>query len=580
MANNEIKTNAEIYREQRKERLAKAAKKKGSGKHDKLIRIIVKVISVILIVALVLFGAAKVLTDVFCVPQKVLSAATYGDLKLSVAEYNYYYMSLYNQAVQLSQQYDQQYSGMGSQYFNTAVSPADQEYTGEDAGENVETWADYFKYSAHERGFLTKIVYNEATSEEAKKAGFELTKEQQEEMDTQIKETIDTLAEYAKQNDYALDNFIAKSCGEGLTEKSYTELLERDMMAQYYLTWYQENAAEKADDKAINDYYKENRDIIDLASIRYFTVSYAEAEEGSKDETYTKAQAKARAEQFKSEVTNEKSFIAASQKYAPESYTENYEKENATLVENINASSLDSISEDMSKWVMDSKRAKGDLAIFDAESQECYYIVYMAATAHKNTASAGADVRHLLVEAQTTTEDAEGNAVELSQDKIDANFAKAKDEADKLLKKWKDADATEESFIQLVKENTDDTASAETGGLYEDVSIGSGYVAEFEEWAVAPHKKGDTGIVKTDYGYHIMYFVGADDTQKWESDIRDAIGANAYTEYSEELYNEIHKDAKLSEAIVNFFSARIEKLINRNVQSYAASAQSNAAATY
>ncbi len=575
MANNEIKTNAEIYREQRKERLAKAAKKKNSGKHDKLIRIIVKVISVILVVALVLFGAAKVLTDVFCVPQKILSAATYGDLKLSVAEYNYYYMSLYNQAVQLSQQYDQQYSGMGSQYFDTTVSPAEQEYTGEDAGENVETWADYFKYSAHERGFLTKIVYNEAVGEDAKKAGFELTKEQQEEMDTQIKETIETLEEYAKQNDYALDNFIAKTCGEGLTEESYTELLERDMVAQYYLTWYQENAAEKADDKAISDYYKENRDNIDLASIRYFTVSYAEAEEGSKDETYTKAQAKARADKFAAEVSDEKTFIAATKSYAPESYKENYADDDATLVENINASSLESISEDMSKWVMDTKRAKGDIAVFDAESQECYYIVYIAVTAHKNTASAGADVRHLLVQAQTTTEDAEGNSVELSQDKIDANFVKAKQEADKLLKAWKDGDATEESFIQLVKENTDDTASAETGGLYEDVSIGSGYVEEFEEWAVASHKKGDTGIVKTDYGYHIMYFVGAEETQKWESDIRDAIGSNAYTEYSEELYNKIHEDAKLNDTVVNFFSTRVEKLIDRNVQSYAASASSS-----
>ena len=34
MSNNEIKTNAEIYREQRKERLEKASKKKHSAKKD------------------------------------------------------------------------------------------------------------------------------------------------------------------------------------------------------------------------------------------------------------------------------------------------------------------------------------------------------------------------------------------------------------------------------------------------------------------------------------------------------------------------------------------------------------------
>ncbi len=575
MANNEIKTNAEIYREQRKERLAKAAKKKSHGKHDKLVRIIVKVISIILIVALVLFGAAKVLTDVFCVPQKVLSAATYGDLKLSVAEYNYYYMSLYNQAVQLSSYYDEQYSGMGSQYFDTTVSPAEQEYTGEDAGENVETWADYFKYSAHERGFLTKIIYNEAVSEDAKKAGFELTTEQQEEMDTQIKETIDTLSEYAQQNDYALDNYIAKTCGEGLTEKSYTELLERDMMAQYYLTWYQENASETADDKAIAEYYNENREFIDVTSIRYFTVSYAEATEGSEDETYTKAQAKARADKFVSEVSDEKTFIAATKQYAPESYKENYAEDDATLVENINATSLESISEDMSAWVMDTKRAKGNIGVFDSETQECYYIIYVVTPAHKDTTSSGVDVRHLLVEAKTTTEDAEGNTVDLSQAVIDKNFANAKTEAEKLLAEWKKGDANEDTFAALATANTDDTGSVETGGLYEDITSESSYVPEFLDWCMASHKAGDTGIIKTDYGYHIMYFVGAEETQKWESDIRTAISENAYTDYSESIYDKIHEEAKLSETVVNFFSARIEKLIDRNVQSYAASSSSS-----
>ena len=64
------------------------------------------------------------LTEVFCVPQKVLSAAKYGDEKLTVAEYNYYFMGLYNQAVSISQQYDQQYSGFGSQYFDTTISPS------------------------------------------------------------------------------------------------------------------------------------------------------------------------------------------------------------------------------------------------------------------------------------------------------------------------------------------------------------------------------------------------------------------------------------------------------------------------
>ena len=146
MANNEIKTNAEIYREQRKERLAKAQKKK-SGKGDKIIRILVKTICILLIAGVVLYGAGSLLTKVFCLPQKVLTVATYGDEKVNVAEYNYYYMSLYNQLATTTQQIDSYYgAGYGAYYtgFDITKDPAEQEYIGEDAPEGVKTWADYF----------------------------------------------------------------------------------------------------------------------------------------------------------------------------------------------------------------------------------------------------------------------------------------------------------------------------------------------------------------------------------------------------------------------------------------------------
>ncbi len=568
MANNEIKTNAEIYREQRKERLAKASKKKNHGKHDNLIRLIVKIISVILIVALVLFGTAKVLTDVFCVPQKILTAATYGDEKLTVAEYNYYYMNLYNQAVQLASQYTQQY-GQNISGFDTTVSPSEQEYVGEDAGENVETWADYFMYTAHERGFLTKAVYKDAMSEDAKKAGFKLTDEQTKEMNDQIKEVMDYLADGAKKNDYALDNYIAKTCGEGLTEKSYKELLERDFIAQYYLNWYQENATEKATDEDIANYYKENKAYVDIASIRYFTVSYAETE--GKD-GFTQKEAKAQADKFLASVTDEKSFIELSKEYAPKDYKENYADDDATLAENINASTLESISEDMAKWSMNEKRAKGNIAVFDSTAQECYYIVYIVEPAHKNSSSAGVDIRHLLVEAATTTTDAEGKTVDLPQATIDKNFKEAKAEADKLLKQFQDGKQTEDAFAALATNYTDDPGSKETGGLYEDITSESSYVPEFLDWSLAPHKKGDTGIIKTDYGYHIMYFVGADQTQKWESDVRNAIGTDAYDEYNNSVYDKIHEESKLNDGLVEFFSERILKVIDRSI-AYSASNQ-------
>ena len=559
MANNEIKTNAEIYREQRKARLAKAAKKKKSGKGDKIVGIIVKVICIVLVATVVLYGAAKMLTDVFCVPQKVLTAATYEDEKLSVAEYNYYYMSLFNRAVSISQQYDAQYQGYGSSYFNTSVDPAEQDYPGEDAPEGVKTWADYFKHTASTVGLTYKALYKEATSEEAKKNGFELTEEQKTEMQKSIDEALKTLTENAERDDFSLDNYIAKVCGEGLNEKSYRELLERDSVVAYYQEWYQENAKTSITKEDVDKYYADNRADIDIASIRYFTVSYAEATEGSTDPVYTKDQAKARANQFVAKVTDEASFIAAVKEFAPASLKSSYADESVTLGENLTKPNIATLSEAFANWMFDAKRTAGEISVFDVEEQKTYYIAYIVTPAHKDTQVASADVRHILVQAETT--DADGK--KLSDAEVAKNFATAKTEADKILAEWKAGEATEDSFAKLATAKTDDAGSKETGGLYEDIKNDGKYVPEFTEWALASHKVGDTGIIKTDYGYHIMYFVGADNMQKWESDVRSTIASEDFETHFNGITDAITEKTERNDVIVDFFAKRTAKVVSR-----------------
>ena len=90
----------------------------------------------------------------------------------------------------------------------------------------------------------------------------------------------------------------------------------------------------------------------------------------------------------------------------------------------------------------------------------------------------------------------------------DEDWAAALSEAEAILAQWKSGEATEESFIALVKEKTEDTASAETGGLYEEINLNSYYVENFQNWAIdSSRQPGDTEIVESTYGYHIMYFV-------------------------------------------------------------------------
>ncbi len=580
MANNEIKTNAEIYREQRKERLAKAAKKKKSGKGDKIIRVLVKTLCIILIAGIVIYGAGNVLTKVFCLPQKVLTAAKYDGEKINIAEYNYYYLSLYNQIANTAQQYDSYYgTGYGAYLtgFDYTADPAEQDYKFEDAPEGVETWADYFKVMASEKAFLNREIFEEATSEDAKKAGFEITEEEQKEIDSEIEEIFTKLEENAQEADFSLNNYISKSCGEGLTEKTYRELIERDYMVEKYLTWYQENASETTTDNEVKSYYSEHKDEFDYASARLFAISYAKADEDAKstDPVYTKAEAKKLANEFLGNITDEASFISLAKKYAAPSAKETFAEASATETGKVTKANVAQSSEVLGNWMFDSARKTGDKTVIDDSANEVYYIIYITSPAAPDKETAGADVRHILVKADTTKEDAEGKTIDLSEKEIEANFAAAKTEAEKILKEWKDGEATEDSFAALATEKTDDTGSAETGGLYEDITSTSSYVPEFLDWSLADHKVGDTGIIKTDYGYHIMYFVGADETEKWEKDVRSAIATEKYTNYTTEIHDKVEADIKKSEFIVDLFVKKLEKTTSNYASQLASSAASS-----
>lgn len=570
MANNEIKTNAEIYREQRKERLAKAAKKKRSGKGDKIIRALVKALCIILVAGVVLYGAGNILTKVFCLPQKLITVASYEDEKITMAEYNYYYMSLYNQMVSTVNQIDSYYgTGYGSYYtgFDTSTDPAEQTYTAEDAPEGVETWADYFRVTAPEKAFLQAAVYKEALSEEAKANGFEISAEDTEAMNEEIDSIFTELATYAENNDYSLNNYIAKTCGEGLTEKSYRALLERDYTVQLYLTWYQENLADNISEDEVKAYYEENKATYDYATVRLFSVSYAEPTEDAdeNDPVYTKEEAKSRADDFLSKITDEASFVTLAEEYAIPSQAENFKEDSATLAKNLTKTSVEASSESVAEWIFSTDRVVGDKAVIEDDTAQAYYIAYMVSVAAPDRGTAGADVRHILVQADTTTQDSEGNEVALSDDEIAENFANAKAEAEEILKEWKEGAATEESFTQLASEKTDDTGSQETGGLYEDITSTSSYVPEFLDWALAEHKVGDTGIIKTDYGYHIMYFVGADETEKWESDVRTAIASENFDNYTTELIDAISDKIERNETVIDFFVSSVEKQIANSI---------------
>ena len=119
-------------------------------------------------------------------------------------------------------------------------------------------------------------------------------------------------------------------------------------------------------------------------------------------------------------------------------------------------------------------------------------------------------VRHILVmpEGGTTGEDG-------TTTYSDEEWAACEKKAQEILDEWLAGDATEDSFAALAEEKSEDPGSSTNGGLYENVAKGQ-MVEPFEDWCFDETRAaGDYGLVKTKYGYHVMYFVSS--TPIWEA---------------------------------------------------------------
>ena len=127
------------------------------------------------------------------------------------------------------------------------------------------------------------------------------------------------------------------------------------------------------------------------------------------------------------------------------------------------------------------------------------------------------DVRHILIEIEGGTKNTDGTTTY-----TDAEWEACRVKAQQLLDQWLAGEHTEESFAKLAQEHSADTGSSTNGGLYSGLDKNTNFVQSFKDWYLdETREKGHYGLVKSEYGYHIMYFSGAE--EKWETRCRNGI---------------------------------------------------------
>jgi parvulin-like peptidyl-prolyl isomerase len=530
---NSEKTAAELYREERKKRLEKAAKKnaKSSPELSIFTRNLGKFVAIVLVAA-ILLGCVYGILSFFGVPQKVITVSTIegGSLKtekVSAAKFNYYFIYTYDQLVNTAYQYEQNYgTGMGKMYtgFDYSLAPDVQEYTvtqleGFEDGEKA-YWSDYIRITALESLRDVEAVYMEAVN-----AGYKLTDEQQENIDKEIED----LRTKAKENEFSLNRYIIWQYGKGVDENLLREIFEEQTVCQNYLAdKYDEIEAGESDDK-IEKEFKENKADYALVTVRLFSVpadaevddDMSEEEQEAKKEAALEA-AKAKADAAVKDITDEESFLAAAEANVGKDETF---KPESTLYEGATYDSLQSYyGTNTADWAYDNARKVGDVSVIEGASQ--YVIAYMVKLPYKNDIYSS-NVRHILFQFET---DSNGNDTMTDDDK-----AALKEKAEKILKEFK-ANPSEEAFIDLVNEYSEDPGKDTNEGLYEDIRSDSQYVDSFKNWAIdANRKEGDVELIESEYGYHIMYFVGYSDKPIWYMDIKESLANSDYNTYYDDL---------------------------------------------
>ena len=115
-------------------------------------------------------------------------------------------------------------------------------------------------------------------------------------------------------------------------------------------------------------------------------------------------------------------------------------------------------------------------------------------------------VRHILLKVDTTGKDSDGKSISTDED-----WANCQSAAQAILDEFLANDPTEEKFGELAKKHSADTGSAKNGGLFTGITKETNFVEPFLSWCMDDTREvGDTGLVKSTFGYHIMYFVSGE----------------------------------------------------------------------
>lgn len=462
--------------------------------------------------------------------------ATVDGQKISIGMYDYYYASIVS--------YYEQYASYGYYSLDTTKDYSKQ-YTTDDDGNKI-SWQKFFETEALKEVEQITTYYSKALEE-----GVTLTSAQKKTIDKQIS----TLKDSASQNDVSLDQYIKANFGTYCSEDTI-----RIMLEQYYLSANYKGKFKcetKVTDNDVDKYYNDHKNDYKKIEFYYIASPYDATDDNSKNESIKTA------EKIMAKMKDKKSVIALvpevyssyidsqvkssmekdstlTEKKAREEAIKSYESNVVTTV-----SGSDSPFDDkMNTWLFSDDTKVGSKKYYIDEDAKYIYIVLKTSKASVEE-NETYTVRHILVAPESGSNSSSSTSEKAEY--TDEQWAAAKKKADSILAKFNKTDKSEYEFAKLAEQYSTDSASTSSGsndsfgGLYESVTLGQ-MVPDFEKWSIDDSRKyGDTGIVKSDYGYHIMFFIN--DCPEYQSKIIAQIKSDRLSNMIDKAEIKVHENA-------------------------------------
>lgn len=465
----------------------------------------------LLVVAFVGVGAFGLLSRTGFMMDK-LTAMEFGGEKISALQYRIFYKTT-------EMNFINQYATDLMLYYGVDLSqPLETQPYGDG------TWGDYLHSATQSAVAETYTLYMEA-----KENGYALASKD----DPQYLAELAAYRAAAETYDMDMDEYLDTLYGKAVDMEDIEKAAQiRATAVNYYNDYI---AGLEVSDAEVKAYYEENPEAYDLVDYRYFsfpyeTVTYTEGDDSegapsSKEEAdeMTKkniAEAQAKADEFLSKITDEESFIELAREYCDEEDAEEYADDDATL--NKGGALSNAGSSALLAWCAEDGRQEGDTTTIDTTMaiQAAYFLDRYLPETRTVTA------RHILLSVPTTTEE----STEEDIAEAEAADAAAKAKIEEILAEFQSGEQTEEAFGELALKYSQDSGSVTDRGLIEEFSEGQ-MVTEFNDWCFdKSRKEGDVEIVKTNYGYHLIYFV-SEGAPFWQVNARNVLLNEQYNEY-------------------------------------------------